>query len=406
MLFGMVDVASISRAQARRIALRAQGLDRPRPVGRVDRRHIRRVLDDVALLQIDSVNVVARAQYMPLFSRLGPYDTTVLDRMAYQDRELFEYWGHEASLIPVEHHPLLRWRMAGDHAWGGPRRVASEHPDLVARLEAEVLEHGPVSAGDLEAGGTRKGPWWGWSDTKRALEHLFHSGRIAAIRDERFQRLYCSPAHAVPAEILARPTPDHDTAMRALLMLAARAHGVGTAKDLADVWRVRTGDARVQLQELVGDGSLQAVQVEGWRDLAYRHPDVKTPRKVEACTLVSPFDSAMWERGRVERLHDFEYRIEIYVPEAKRRFGYYVYPFLLGDTYAARVDLKADRANRRLLVRSAHAEPDLDARDTDTDEVSERLAGELRTLALWLGLDDVVVADHGDLAPALLQNFR
>lgn len=381
--------------------MRAQGLDRPRPKGRVDRRHIRRVLADVGLVQIDSVNVVARAQYLPLFSRLGPYDRTLLDRMAYHDTELFEYWGHEASLIPVEHQPLLRWRMAGDHAWGGPRSVATEHPELVVRLEAEVLANGPVSAGDLESGATRKGPWWGWSDTKRALEHLFHAGRIAAVRDERFQRLYCHPALAVPAEILEAPTPDHDVAMRELLMLAARAHGVGTAKDLADVWRLRTADARVQLHELVAADRLEAVQVEGWRDVAYRHPGVTLPRRVEACALVSPFDSAMWERSRIERLHGFEYRIEIYVPAPKRRFGYYVYPFLLGDTYVARVDLKGDRAGRRLLVQSAHAEEDLAARGTDVGEVAERLASELRTMATWLGLDDVFVEDTGDLAPTL-----
>lgn len=391
----------MSAAEARRIALRAQGLDRTRPSGRVDRRHIRRVLTQVGLIQIDSVNVVSRAQYMPLYSRLGPYDRGRFDRMAYRDRELFEYWGHEASLIPVEYHPLLRWRMARDHAWGGPRRVATENPDLVARLEAEVLRNGPVSAGELEADPARKGPWWGWSDTKRALEHLFHSGRIAAIRDERFQRLYCRPAAAVPDEILDAPTPDPDVARRELLMIAARAHGVGTARDLADVWRLRVSDARHLLDGLVSDGLLEAVRVQGWRDLAYRHPDATLPRRVEACTLVSPFDSAMWERSRIERLHDFEYRIEIYVPAARRRYGYYVYPFLLGDTYVARVDLKADRDRGRLLVRSAHAEADLERRGTDEADVAERLADELGTLAGWLGLGDVVVADRGDLAPAL-----
>lgn len=396
---------TMSRAQARRLVLRAQGLDRPRPTGRIDRRHVRRVLADLSLIQIDSVNVVARAQYLPLFSRLGPYDRSLLDTMAYRHNELFEYWGHEASLIAAEHHPLLRWRMDGVHAWGRPKRVADERPDLVAALEAEVLANGPVSAGGLaemmdgERG--RTSPWWGWGDTKAALEYLFGAGRIAAIRNGNFERLYCHPRHAIPQAVLDAPTPDDETALRQLMLLAARAHGVGTARDLADVWRLNIAVARRVLDDLAAEGLVEATRVEGWRDVAFRHPAVTLPRRTDACALVSPFDSAMWERGRIERLHDFEYRIEIYVPADKRRYGYYVYPFLLGDTYVARVDLKADRATGRLLVQSAHAEPDLDARGTDRFTVAARLAGELRTMAGWLGLDDVAVAARGDLSPAL-----
>lgn len=392
---------AISQNQARRLALRAQGLDRPRPTGRIDRRHIRRVLEDVGLLQIDSVNVTVRAQYMPLFSRLGPYDRSLLDRMAYQENELFEYWGHVASLIPVKHHRLLRWRMADGHLWSSPNAVARERPELVAAVEAQVVANGPIPASALDEGNERKGPWWGWSDTKRVLEYLFHAGRIGAVRNGNFERFYCHPSHAVPDEVLQRPTPDEDTAHRELLLLAARAHGVGTARDLADVWRQPIPLAKRVLADLVAEGSLLPVEVEDWTQPAYLHPEVTLPRRVDACALVSPFDSAMWERSRIERLHNFDYRIEIYVPAPKRNYGYYVYPFLLGDTYVARVDLKADRKAGCLLVQAAHAEPDLAARGTDRGEVAARLADELRTMADWLDLDDVTVARRGNLAAEL-----
>ncbi len=393
---------SLSAAQARRISLRACGLDTPRPTGRIDRRHLRRVVGQLGLVQLDSVNVCVRTQYLPFFSRLGPYDRDLLDRLAYRDNELFEYWGHVASLVDVAHHPFLRWRMAADHHWGSLARVADEHPDLVAALEAEVLANGPLSAGELDDTERRKGPWWGWGDTKRALEYLFWSGRIGALRRGNFERVYCHPADAVPPAVLDAPTPDDETAKRALLVQAAAAHGVGTARDLADYWRQPITEVRTLLTDLVADGALEPIEVEGWREPAYLHPGATLPRSVDACALVSPFDQAMWERDRVARLHDFDYRIEIYVPKPQRRHGYYVLPFLLGDTYVARVDLKADRSGSRLLVQSAHAEPDLHARGTDPVEVADRLRTELRLMATWLGLDDVHVARRGDLAPALL----
>ena len=397
---------SLSLAQARRIALRAGGLDAPRPTGRIDRRHLRRVVHRLGLVQLDSVNVCVRTQYLPFFSRLGPYDRELLDRLAYRDNELFEYWGHVASLVDVAHHRLLRWRMAGDHHWGSLARVADEHPDLVAALEAEVLANGPLSAGELDDTERRKGPWWGWGDTKRALEYLFWSGRIGALRRGNFERVYCHPADAVPGSVLDEPTPDDETAKRALLVHAAAAHGVGTARDLADYWRQPISEVRTLLRALVTEHLLEQVTVEGWREPAYLHPDATLPRAVDACALVSPFDQAMWERDRVSRLHDFDYRIEIYVPKPRRRYGYYVLPFLLGDTYVARVDLKADRAGRRLLVQSAHTEPDLHARGTDPVEVADRLRAELRLMATWLGLDDVHVARRGDLAAALAAGGR
>ena len=381
--------------------MRASGLADPRPIGRVDRRHLRRVIARLGVVQLDSVNVLVRTQYLPFFSRLGPYDRGLLDRLAYRDNELFEYWGHVASLVDVAHHPRLRWRMDEEHAWGSPNSVAAKRPELVAALEAEVLANGPVSAGELDDSDARKGPWWGWGDTKRALEYLFWTGRIGALRRGNFERVYCDPAHAVPRPILGTPAPPEDDAKRELLLVAARAHGVGTARDLADYWRQPILESRRLLRELVADGLLVEVGVEGWNEPAYLHPDATLPRRVDACALVSPFDQAMWERSRVERLHDFRYTIEIYVPKPKRTYGYYVLPFLLGDTYVARVDLKADRAGRRLLVQSAHAEPDLGRRGTDDVEVAVRLDAELRALAGWLDLDDVQIVGRGDLSPAL-----
>jgi len=397
---------SLSGAQARRLVVAAQGLAGRRPPGRVDRRHLRRVVQDLGLVQVDSVNVLVRAHHMPFFSRLGPHDPGLLHRLAYRDRRLFEYWGHEASLVDVELEPLLRWRMAEEHRWGGPKSVGRQRPDLVAEIEALVLgADAPLSAAEVDARlGTdrgRTGAWWGWSDTKKALEHLFWGGRVGAVRRPTFERAYCARSVAVPDDVLARPTPPVEEAHRGLLLVAARAHGVATARDLADYWRLPIREVRALVPAMVHDGTLEAVEVEGWDEQAVRVPGAPVPRRVEACALVSPFDAAMWERRRIERVHRFRYAIEIYVPKHQRRHGYYVLPFLLGDTFVARVDLKADRAGRRLLVQSAWHEPDLAGRGTDVDEVATRLAGELRTMAAWLGLDDVVVEPVGDLAPAL-----
>jgi uncharacterized protein YcaQ len=382
--------------EARRIVLAAQGFTAPRPTGQVDRRHVRRVFDRLGLVQIDSVNVLVRSHYLPCFSRLGPYDRGLLDRMAYADHELFEYWGHDASLIDVRLQPLLRWRMAGEHRWAGMRRWAAANRDLIDALHAQVLAHGPASASDLDGSGTKKGPWWGWGDTKRALEHLFFAGRVGALRRSTFERAYVDPAAVVPAGVRALPTPPDRDALAALLERAARGHGVGTATDLADYFRLPITRVRPLLDELASDGVLERVTVEGWKHPAYRHPDATLPRRVDACALVSPFDSLMWERNRVERLFDFRYRIEIYVPKPKRVYGYYVMPFLLGDRYVARVDLKADRAGSRLLVQSAFGEPGI-----DEPEVATRLLDELRTMAAWLGLDEVVVTARGELGPRL-----
>ncbi len=394
----MVRSGVLSAGEARRVAVAALGLHARRPAGAVDRRHVRAVLRSVALLQIDSVNIVARAHYLPLFSRLGAYPTGLLDRMAYRDRELFEYWGHEASLLPVAVHPLLRWRMARaarSDAWG----IARERPGYVEAVLAEVGARGPVAAADLEPPRTspRRGTWWDRSDAKRALEILFWTGEVAvATRTAGFERRYDVPERVLPAAVLAAPTPTEDEAHRALLERAARSHGVGTARDLADYFRLPLTASRARLAELVEAGALLAVAVEGWAEPAYLHPAVAVPRRVDACALLAPFDPLVWERARAERLFGFRYRIEIYVPAAQRRYGYYVLPFLLGDRLVARVDLKADRAAGQLRVLGAWAEPTADPAPT-----AAALAGELAALARWLELADVTVAARGDFAPLL-----
>jgi uncharacterized protein YcaQ len=392
----------LSAAEARRVALAAQGFA-DAPLGRpVDARALRsRVLDRVGLIQIDSVNVLQRAHYLPAFSRLGSYDVALLDRLShYAPRRLFEYWGHEASLIPVELHPHLRWRMrrAHDEAWGGMRRIAEQRPDLVAAILEDVRARGPLTASQLahldEPRGP-KGPWWDWSDVKRALEYLFWSGEVTSARRVRFERRYDVPERVLPSTVLATPTPSDDEAQRTLLRVAARALGVATEPDLRDYFRLPTAESKARVAELVEAGDLLPVAVEGWKAPAYLAPDARVPRRVEARALVGPFDSLIWERPRVERVFGFRYRIEIYVPKEQRVHGYYVLPLLLGDELVARVDLKSDRAAGVLLVQAAHAEPGA------PPETAEALATELRSLAAWLELGDVVVVGAGDLAPAL-----
>lgn len=390
----------LSPSEARRIGLAAQGFVDARPRGRVDRRHLRRVLGRVGLLQIDSVNVLARAHELPPFSRLGPYPTDLLARLTYGDRELFEYWGHEASLMPVALQPLFRWRMARaqrGEAYGQLVRLARERPDWIKAVENEVAARGPLRAGDLERRGGRSGSWWGWDDAKQALEWLFWTGRVAVAERVNFERVYDLTERVLPPEVLAVPSPSEQEAHRALLQIAGRALGVGTARDLADYFRIRIGDARARLTELITEGALLEARVRGWREPAFLHPAARAPRRVPAQTLLAPFDPLVWERSRVDRLFGFHLRLELYVPAPQRRYGYYVLPFLLGDRLVARVDLKADRGSGVLRVRAAHLEDHAGA-----DEVAPALAQELRTMARWLDLDDVVVEPSGDLAPVLL----
>jgi uncharacterized protein YcaQ len=396
-----VPVRSLSIAQARRLAIGAQGLTGTRASSAPTRRHLRKALAQTGLFQIDSVNVLARAHYLPAYSRLGPYDVDLLDRMAFKHREMFEYWGHEAALLPVELHPLMRSRMAYWESrlttWDRLKRVLKERPGYVEAVYQEVVDRGPVSAGEIAEDQKRGTENWGWNwtDAKTALEYLFYVGRITTSSRRNFERLYDISERVIPAEILARPTPDMHEAQRQLLLLAAKSHGVGTLSDLADYYRLRNPAARPRLDELVEDGRLEQVEVRGWSQPAYTLPGVTIPRRMAGRALLVPFDPLIWERNRAERLFDFHYRIEIYVPAHKRKYGYYVLPFLLGDVLVARVDLKADRALGVLRVQSAWAEPDAPG------DTAPELAAELALMASWLGLGDVVVEPKGDLAPAL-----
>jgi len=394
-------VRSLTVGQARRIAIAAQGLADPRPTVSPDRRHLRRVLKHTGLLQIDSVNVLARAHYLPAFSRLGPYDRELVDRMAFRHRELFEYWGHEAALLPVELHPLMRWRMAYWErrltTWHRLAKVEKERPGYVEWVYDEVMARGPVSAGEVAEDQKRGTEHWGWNwtDAKTALEYLFFIGRVTTSSRRNFERLYDVSERVIPRAVLNTPTPDEHEAQRQLLVLAARSHGVGTLGDLADYYRLKNPMARPRLAELVEDGRLEQVEVRGWSQPAYVLPGTTVPRRISGGALLVPFDPLIWERDRTERLFGFRYRIEIYVPAHKRVHGYYVLPFLLGDALVARVDLKADRADGVLLVQSAWREADAPA------HTAEALARELRSMAEWLGLDDIAIVPRGDLAADL-----
>lgn len=389
----------LSLAAARRVALAAQGFADPRPTGRVDRRHLRRVFDRVGVVQIDSVNVLVRSQELPLFARLGPHPRSLIPDAAAAG-ELFEYWGHEASHLPSHLYRLFRWKMdaaRSGEAWKGVLAMQRERPGYVEAVRQRVADEGPLTAGDLGERTTPRGTWWDWDHAKLALEYLFWTGQLAATRRRSdFARVYDLPERVIPREHLEAPVPDPLHARAELLELAARHLGVATHHDLADYHRQRVPASREALQLLVDAGRLVPVEVEGWRQAGYLHPEARVPRRVQARALLSPFDSLVWHRARTERLFGFDYRIEIYVPRPKRRYGYYVLPFLLGDRLVARVDLKADRPGGRLAVLGAFAESGVDAQAVATE-----LAIELSSMATWLGLERVEVADHGDLAAAL-----
>jgi uncharacterized protein YcaQ len=389
----------ISNTTARKIALAAQGFADPRPSGPVTAAHLRRVIRRVGMLQLDSVNVLVRSHYLPTFSRLGPYPTALLDDYAFRRRKLFEYWGHAASLIPVEHFPLFRHRMDRASHWG-MQSFADKRADYVDTVLNEVRTNGPIPVGDLAEPGERAGSWWGWGEGKLALEHLFHRGLITTAGRQAFTRYYDVTDRVIPAEHYNAPAASEDNARRDLLLLAARSLGIGTARDLADYYRLPLLPCRQTLRELADSGALERVEVKDWKDEAFLHPEARIPRRVEARALLSPFDSLVWERGRTERLFNFRYRIEIYTPAPKRVYGYYVLPFLMNDAIVARVDLKSDRQSKRLLVRAAHAEP-----GGDKDAVAAALSEELRSIAAWLGLTDVVITPAGDLAPALAKRL-
>lgn len=400
---------TIPAGQARRMALAAQGFGRRRPET-PSAAHVDRLIGRLGLLQIDSVNVLARAHTVPLFSRLGPFDPELLARAAYgrRGRRFFEYWGHEASLIRFDLQPALRWRMAraarGEGIYGGLARFAREKSSFVESVYREVEARGASTArelGGVEGGRAGAGGWWGWSEVKHALEYLFWAGRITtATRRGGFERVYDLPERVLPRAVLDAPTPPEADAQRRLMAVAAGALGIATEFDLRDYFRLDPTDARARIPELVEDGAVVPVRVKGWNHLAYAAPATSAPRRIAARALVSPFDPLLWERGRTERLFGIRYRLEIYTPAHKREHGYYVLPFLLGDRIGARVDLKADRASGRLVIKAAHGEGLRRPAETAHD-----LAAELREVARWQGLEAIVVEHRGDLARALAGEF-
>jgi len=380
--------------QARRIALAAQGFDRPRPRGRIDIRHVRRVVDHLDLLQIDAVQTVERAQYLPLFSRLGPYPRDLLDDAVYRRHELYEAWAHEASLVKVERWPLLQYRR---HHWSSRRaeRLERDQPGYLDTVLKEVAAHGPLTVADLSDPGERTGPWWGWSPGKTALEALFAHGHVAIAERRGQTRRYDLTERVIPAAVLAQPPADTPEAYRELLCVAARTQGVATAGDLIDYYRLHAPTARPLLAQLVHEGALEPVEIEGWPP-AYRWPQARLPRRIDAAALLAPFDPLVWCRPRVERLFDFHYRLEFYVPAEKREYGYYVMPFLLGDELVARVDVKADRRAGALRVPAAYVED-----GHRPASIAGPLLDELHELAAWVGLSSVQVDERGSLGPAL-----
>ncbi|SKB76344.1 hypothetical protein SAMN05660473_02258 [Arthrobacter sp. 49Tsu3.1M3] len=398
--------ASLSLAQARRIALAAQGLEKERPAGPVSARAVGRTFARLHLVQIDSVNVVSRSHFLPFFSRLGNYDRTILARMAgTHPRRMMEYWAHEACFIRPDHfHDLVQWQ---SRKWVGAHAMDPELRNGVAAKILDTLAGGkPLTAAELTARlghveDQQRDNWgWNWNAVKRVLEHLFEEGLVSASsRTDSFERRYTLTARVLPGpgQEAAAPEPDAAAAMDRLIDAAAQAHGIGTVRCFADYFRTPQKDAAVAVRNLVDSGRLQPVTVTGWDRPVYRHVEAKMPRSATGRALLSPFDSLVFERRRLEELFGFHYRIEIYTPEPKRKYGYYVLPFLLRDAIVARVDLKADRAGGRLLARAAHAEP------CAPEDTAVELAAELQLMAEWLGLDDVVVSPTGNLAPALAE---
>ena len=382
---------SLSLPEARRVALAAQGFGRRRPERGVLKADVVRTVRALGLLQIDSVNVLVRSHYLPLFSRLGAYAMPLLDEAAYggRRRQVFEYWGHEASLLPVACQPLLRWRMQraknGDGTWGNVARFGRDRAGFCAEVLAEIRDRGPLGVSEIGAGDRRKGSWWGWSEGKIALEWLFWTGQITTHSRRRFERVYDLTERVLPQAVVDAPTPAVEDAHRELMRIASVAMGVATERDLRDYFRLGPADAKARVAELVESRDLVPVQVEGWKGPSYMAAGTRVPARIEARALLSPFDSLVWFRDRLQRLFDFHYRLEIYTPAHKRVHGYYVLPFLLNEQLVARVDLKSDREAGKLRVIATHYEPDADRRAADAG-----LREELDLLAHWLGLHVVL----------------
>jgi uncharacterized protein YcaQ len=388
---------SFSPAAARRISLAAQGFGRPRPDA-VGTRQLNATLARLGVLQLDSVNVLERSHYLPLFARLGAYDKAALDRLTFARKGPYrEYWAHEAALVSVEDWPLFRWRMddyrqyfeTHDDAW------MSATADTLSWLRAELAAKGPLPASKIERdAGRKKAGWWDWDHVKRGLERMFRIGEVVSAGRTNFERTYALPEQVMPSELIDRQVPRGD-AIHRLMSISGRAHGIGTLSDLGDYFRLKTVDAKPALERLVDEGELLPVTVKGWKKPAYLHRDARIPRRIEAAALLSPFDPVVWERDRALRMFDFHYRIEIYTPAPRRVYGYYSLPVLVDDSIVGRIDLKNDRQRKVLRVQSAWREPDAAA------GIEERIVPVLRELATWQGLESIEVVDRGDLARSL-----
>jgi hypothetical protein len=408
-------VLDLTAGQARRIAIAAQQLASPvppplpldEPGGRpVNRGHLGRLVKNIGLLQIDSVNVLARAHLLPIFSRLGPYPVSLLEGAAWparsRDRLLVEAWAHVASLVPVDVEPLLRWRQQEWAARPSPRIDAIDraHPGFLDAVLAVLDERGPSSAGEieraLEAPSRGTSGWWEWSMTKTACEYLFLTGVIGVAHRRGFERCYDRTERVLPPAVADSPTPPVADAQRGLTALAVRSHGIGTVADIADYYRLSVAGTKTALRELTESGEVLPARVRGWKDPAFLHRDARVPRKATGAALLCPFDPLVWERARTERLFGFHYRIEIYTPGPLRRFGYYVFPLLVGEQLVGRFDLKADRATSRLLVQASWVEA-----DADPGLAADAAGVELTRMAGWLGLGQIVVMPRGTLWQAL-----
>ena len=371
--------------EARSLALAAQGFDKPRSKSKSSTADAVEVIKKLGVIQIDSVNVLVRSQELPLFARLGDHDRNAINKATAQSK-IFEYWGHEAAILPVEIQPLFRWKMnaarTGKIKHWGLTSFYADNKAFVKRILKHVEANGPVTARELSTRTTKKSSWWDWDEAKTALEYLFLTGQLMSCgRGSDFARIYDITERVLPSKILNTPTPTEDEARKQLLVRAAKAQGVATLTDLADYYRQKTAVIKPLVNELVEQGDLREVTVDTWVEKAFVHRSAKPPKKLYATALLSPFDSLVWCRPRNERLFDFHYRIEIYTPKEKRKFGYYVLPFMMNGELVGRVDLKADRANSKLLVQSVHTEKGI-----KRASISGALTDELRALANWLDL--------------------
>ena len=382
---------SLSIADARKLAVAAQGFDTPRPQTKATQRQVDATIARLGVVQIDSVNVLVRSQELPLFARLGNHNRNAIPK-ATEAKKIFEYWGHEAAHLPVSLHPLFRWKMnaarTGKVTHWGLTSFYEENKAFVKRTLKHVEKNGPTTSRELSTRTEKKGTWWDWDEAKVALEYLFLTGQLMSRgRGSDFARIYDTPERVLPRHVLDAPTPSEDNARKQLLVRSAIAQGVATVSDLADYYRQKPAAVRPLIAELVEEGELRAFAVDGWTEKAFVHRNAKLPKQLHATALLSPFDSLVWCRPRNERLFNFHYRIEIYTPKEKRKFGYYVLPFMMNGELVGRVDLKGDRGNSTLLVNSVHVE-----KGVKRSAISDALNTELHTMANWLGLEQVQIA--------------